>query len=470
MDTERRIEILVAWATGLGARLHPSVEVYHDAHTGISLRVKPSAASPVAPYEPIVTLPTSLSLSYLNALPAKDQGERSEPLSAALVAQLKPHVIGRLLLVREYLRARDSFWWPYIQALPQPDDPDSWALPPFWPADDAELLDGTNVELGIEKIRNDVAAEVRDVARVLDEAGEGDQLLRRSFNRTLYQWAYCIFSSRSFRPSLVLCDELTGLLPKGLQIDDFSVLLPLFDLGNHDMTVDVQWELAKESRTCELKVGKAHQPGQQVFNNYSMKTNAELLLGYGFMVPVTDGLHNDYTHVRKRADTPVASEEYLISLRPMDHQSSVLGRRRTGPEDARGAVADVPMLGAFRHVQPDMAWDIFCMLTDAEQRKGMLPGDREHTLRDTFIGGNVGPDCAPYLEQTVAVIQHKMLQELERLEETEVEIASGQESDLTRNQRLALDYRDRCRQVLENTLVSIDSCELLQDGNVDGYE
>ena len=451
MDGTTRIATLVDWATSHGASLHPSVQVYDDPATGFSFRVEPSSSSPLAPWERVVGLPTSLSLSYLNAV-SPEPAFHSEFLS-----KTPPHVVGRLFLAKQYLLGKDSFWWPYIQALPQPGDIDSWALPPFWPADDAELLEGTNVEVGLEKIRADVRREFGDAAELLKLCGDEKD---RSISMQLYQWAYCIFSSRSFRPSLVLAERDQQSLPPGVSIDDFSVLLPLFDIGNHDMTAEVRWDLRHDAPSCcELRVGKEFGPGQQVYNNYSMKTNAELLLGYGFMIPESDGLHNDYTHVRKRTNTPKASEEYYISRRPMDHPSSLLGRYR------QELTVDLPpgktMVGAFRHVQPDMVWDIFCTLNPPEERARILPissscgeEEAERQRQHRFFSGEVeeGSEAHAALEHTMAIIQHKVMQELERLEETDVEVSPGDEEALGRNQRLALEYRQRCRMVLENTL------------------
>ncbi|TQS32786.1 hypothetical protein Golomagni_06888 [Golovinomyces magnicellulatus] len=440
---EERISSLVNWATEHGAILHPSVEIYQDPCTGLSFQVKPSATTPVAPYETIVSLPTNLTLSYASAL--NDQS--NQPFHQDVLTKLKPHVIGRLFLVKEYLLGKESFWWPYIQALSQPNDRDEWALAPFWPADEAELLEGTNVEIGLEKIRADVKRELRELERVLD--GCGDKLATK-ITPALYQWAYCIFSSRSFRPSLVLSDEQRKELPDGVGIDDFSVLLPLFDLGNHDMTTPIRWELNPNVHACELNVGKEHQPGQQVFNNYSMKTNAELLLGYGFMIPPTQSLHNDYTHVRKRTSDPAASEEYLISSRPLKDESSLLVRSKL---DDRAKEVALKTIAAFTHVPPDMVWDIFCTLTNLELRETLMPGVQDEERQSLFLQGKVQGECVMYLEQTVAIIQHKMLQELERLDETDVEVVSGQ---LTPNQTLAIEYRQRCRTVLESTLMTMN--------------
>lgn len=457
MDAARRIEVLVDWAAKHGAQLHPSVEVYQDPTTGLSFRVKPDAEANLEPYELIVSLPTSLTLSYLSAL--SDDGPR--PFPKALIEHAPPHVTGRLFLIKEYLKGEESFWWPYIQALPQPHNRGAWTLPPFWPDHEAELLDGTNVEVGIEKIKGDVRREIKDTMQLLFVHGT-DKDFEKAMSMDLYQWAYCIFSSRSFRPSLVLSNTQAKSLPPGVGMDDFSVLLPLFDIGNHDMTTDIRWELGADTATCELKVGRAHGPGQQIFNNYSMKTNAELLLGYGFMVPATAALHNDYTHVRKRTNTPVASEEYLISLRPLHHPSSILGRTK----QAFVLADEVPMLSSFQHVPPDMVWDIFCTLTAPDQRDQLIPTDAsvqhadavDRYRQEKFFSGQVGEECMLYLEQTVAIIQHKVLQELERLNETDVEVVGG---ELTRNQKLAFDYRERCRLVLEGTLEAMDADEFL---------
>ncbi|KAG6015279.1 hypothetical protein E4U41_004655 [Claviceps citrina] len=455
------IATLVEWAVSYGATLHPLVEVYRDARTGLSFRVKPWASGAVQPYEPIVQLPTSLTLSYLNAV-VEDQQQQQHaadaPFHTEILTKAPPHVVGRLFLIREYLRGRASFWWPYIQALPQPgqDNRRAWALAPFWDPEEAELLDGTNVEVGIAKIRSDVRREFSD-ARDLLSAWQGpESTLNRALTAELYQWAYCIFSSRSFRPGLVLSDKQQAMLPAGVAMDDFSVLLPLFDIGNHDMTAEIRWDVDNDKQECALKVGRTYGPGEQVFSNYSMKTNAELLLGYGFMIPATDHLHNDYTHLRKRTATePQASEEYLISLRPLSHPSSVLARAKQSLQ----LDPSTKVLGSFQHLQPEMVWDIICTLTTAQQRRQLVPvpegQDPDRFHRDRFFSGQVHGEARECLEQAVAVIQDQVLHELERLNETDVEVVGGAAADLTRNQQLALDYRERCRRVLEGVLEAI---------------
>ncbi|KAJ6789149.1 hypothetical protein PWT90_01542 [Aphanocladium album] len=514
MTSSARIDALVTWALSNGAVLHADVQVYQDPATGFSFQVKSTAAQPLAGdySSPVVRLPAALSLSYLNAISPETPDNPGVPLSEAIIrpgggdgATIPPHILGRLFLIKEYLAGPCSFWHPYIQALPQPDEASAWILPPFWDEDDAELLEGTNVEVGLARIRADLRADLATVQSALrrlssskgiQEEEETNQRLADQFRPELYRWAYAIFSSRSFRPSLVLSDEQIRLLPPGVSTDDFSVLLPLFDIGNHDMTAPVRWQrcggiAGGDSGVvsgCELQTGRAYQPGEQVFNNYSFKSNAELLLGYGFMIPATESLHNDYIHVRKRTAgagggggggeaAPTTSEEYLISARPLSDPSSVLARGKL-PAVAAGFDVDqaAAITPAFQHVQPDMVWDIFTSIAPGDAYRQLIPvdssdggndgrGDDEAAAdrqrRLLLLTGRVAGPCLPYFAQTAAIIQNKVMQELERLNETDVEVDEEDRARLTPYQTLALQYRDSCRVVLESTLEMMNNDETL---------
>ncbi|KAI5457413.1 hypothetical protein BGZ63DRAFT_365025 [Mariannaea sp. PMI_226] len=460
MASDDQISNLVAWATSHGARIHPFVQVYQDSQTGLSFRVNPSAAEGTQPFDTIVSLPASLTLSYLNALPDKDN---CSPFPARFLEQTPPHVIGRLVLAKNYLLGEESFWAPYIHALPQPGNLDSWVLPPFWASDDAELLEGTNIEVGIQQTRANVKQEFKQASQLLREE-QWEPSLASRLTLALYQWAYCIFSSRSFRPSLVLSARDRELLPSHVKVDDFSVLLPLYDVGNHDMTEEVRWELDEGTASCQLKVARAYKPGEQVFNNYSLKTNAELLLGYGFMIPPTEALHNDYVHVRKRAGAEASNEEYYISLRPIHNPSSVLARSKQTLQLSEST----KVIAAFQHVQTNMVWDLFCMLAPPDQHAQLIPVDgslqgdaAESARQDAFFSGRVSDEGKQLLQHTAAIIQHKVMQELERLYETEIEVPEG--ADLTHIQQLALTYRAQCKQVLETTLEAMQGDELLAE-------
>ncbi|TQN66062.1 Ribosomal lysine N-methyltransferase set10 [Colletotrichum shisoi] len=468
------MEDLIGWAKSHGADLHPSVEVYNDPNTGNSFRVSPEGAG-VDPGETIVTCPLDLTLSYLNAAATPSPGfhhegaaPSSSPFPPSFLASVPPHVIGRFFLIHQYLLGKDSFWYPYIKTLPQPHQLQSWILPPLWPADDLELLEDTNVHVAVAEIKSRLKAEFKHAI-----ASFADDPARHDYTRLLYNWAYCIFTSRSFRPSLVIpaARQPTLSLPEGCAIDDFSLLLPLFDVGNHAPTAAIAWDADADTNKCTLRTLHPYVPSAQVFNNYgTAKTNAELMLAYGFCIPESAHLHNDYVHVQRRGGVKPAAEEsagpaaaaaaakprdYLISLRPVADPSSVAARsvRLLAHVDGN------KVLPPFRHVQDTMVWELVLAQTTPEQREELLPvpegagpdTDLERLRR--VLTGDVTAALQPVLFQTVAVIQNKVLQELERLDQSEFEM---DEAAATRNQLLAYHYRRQCRKVLMNVLESME--------------
>jgi hypothetical protein len=446
---QQRFHTLVGWSQAHGAALHPSLEIYQDNVTKFSLRVKESVGDGLEPGFTAVTCPVTTTLSFLNALIGGPVGlssslsEQTAAFPPRFMSSIPPHVIGRFFLIKEYLRGKSSFWWPYIATLPQPEHLTAWALPPFWPEDDIDFLEGTNAHIAIQEIQENVKREFKQARKVLRD---GDFPNWQDYTQMLYKWAFCIFTSRSFRPSLVLShavrEHLTTLLPAGCELDDFSLLQPLFDIANHSMTAKYTWDVASDPNCCRLVCHDAYKPGEQVFNNYGLKSNSELLLGYGFILPETEQLHNDYVHVRKRPqqDGDVPGEkpkDFLISLRPMKHPSSLVGRARllTSPGSQISALPD------FGHFEPALVDDLSSVLATPDDKQAMT---------DWLSSGEGGlpAGLGPLVQKIKAALGGKLQYDYQRLKEAQICEA---ESDLlpeNRNQQLAVEYRDQCEEVL----------------------
>lgn len=440
---------LLEWTASHGATLHPSLEISRDERSGAGFRVKDGS---ISPGDAVVTCPTPLTLSYLNALPTPPapfhKDSASPVFPEAFLSSAPPHVVGRFFLVQQFLRGDESHWFLYIRSLPQPGDTESWLIPPFWEEDDLELLQGTNLEVSVGEINATLEREFSAAKKLLGgwEHAEG-------YSRHLYNWAYAIFTSRSFMPSLVVPNRHELKLPDGVAWDDFSVLMPLFDVGNHSMTAKTTWE-TEAGTGCRLVTGDTYAAGEQVFNNYGMKTNAQLLLAYGFVAPVTDGLHNDYVHIRKRAapgEEGKKQPEYLFSLRPMADESSVIGRAMR--EEPLTAEETFP---AFRHVQDGMILDLVQQIVNHNPALEP-PADGSKSLLKRVLTADLPRESAQLLNIVIATVQNKALQELEKLNQSEVEVDEGQVADLTRCQALAVGYRRRCREVLEAVLEGIEA-------------
>lgn len=91
-----------------------------------------------------------------------------------------------------------------------------------------------------------------------------------------YLWASIMLKSRSF-PAYLLQDSERN------RKQDEAMLLPVIDLLNHSPKAKVDWSVVnlEDKQFFEIKLESGIK-GSQVFNNYGMKGNEELLLAYGF--------------------------------------------------------------------------------------------------------------------------------------------------------------------------------------------
>lgn len=443
MAAAERYDTLGRWIEEAGGNIHPCVEIYHDEITNGSLRVKSSPAGDGADCsvengDAIVNLPLSKSLSYLNAisghpafaevsaqLPTFRMPENTEPFPEAFLREIPPHVIGRFVLMQQYLLGSQSVWWPYIRTLPQPEQLASM-LPAMWPNDDIEFLQGTNAYVAVQEIKSTLKKEFKQAMKLLPET------CSFKYTRPLYLWAYAIYTSRSFRPSLIIPDSHELSLP--CEIDDFSLLLPVYDIGNHSISAKTTWKTDRETQLCTLRCCQEYTAGQQVYNNYGLKTNAELLLGYGFILPETDDFHNDYVHIKtKPTGDDDLSGAHIVSLRPMDDPSTVVGKSRRLVSD------DVQVMSVFSHIQDSLVTSLYEAITRA-------PGgdELEDVSMDDLMAGNMDEKVK---DKIVQALGSKLSYDLDKLDEIEVP-----REGLSANQELAVRYRDQCRKVLENAL------------------
>lgn len=535
-DTDQLLEWFQSDHQG---QINNNVEIHDTSDSGLSFRVRETAANGVLVDEPIVVCPISASLSYLNALgggqplgKALAGSEVNPAFSPEFMQQVPPHVIGRFFLMQQYLKGKDSAWAPYIATLPQPRNFDSWALPAVWRTDDdadiaLPLLKGTNADVAAEEMRQRINDEFKAAWAILQD---------NSYTFALYQWAYCMFTSRSFRPSLVLTDKIKAALtrdangaaqdgtsvearhlaavnhsrlPEGCQIDDFSILFPVLDIGNHDPRAVIRWQPVVDasrqslnsssvltpapSETSEQAIvfytGTRYGKGEQVFNNYGSKTNSELLVGYGFALPPTDDMHNDYVHLRKRealarrvsddvAGNVDVHPDFLLSLRPIAEPTSVVGRARLPPGQQLESMPESRRTPGFSLVEDGLLWDVLSHMIRPEHREELqrsavaathgqrymtLPAaELRETIMDLVFQSKDGNDSNSLVAQYTYNIRMVLLQkfdtDLEKLQDAdppsyiEALLEDGEYSPKTPQERLAMQYREQYRAVLSNAV------------------
>ncbi|KAF7888661.1 uncharacterized protein EAF02_003202 [Botrytis sinoallii] len=405
------IKSLVDWATASGAYLHPDVEIYKDAVTGLSFK----AQQTIAPQTSIVRCSYQISLSYLNAIGTYSEFPSTDPFPVEFLENLKqddPNIIGHFFLIQQYLKGDQSPWWQYIRLLPQPNDPKSLGIPIWWPEEDQEFLTGTNAEPPLQK---------------------REQMWRDHY--ILYRWAATIFDSRSFRPSLTVCPEAlsqsstdTDLNLDHIRNDRFSILYPLVDIGNHNGINQVEWRKDPISNSFDLVHSAGVSQGDQIYNYYGNKSNSELLVGYGFILP------NDLRSELSQSSRSKAARGGIHVL-PCKPPSA------NGSHDSR-----ILEFHSFGEGLVDL---ICCIVANERERSYMLkfPEICPERIAQPFQS----PLCRAVL-QAILIIQSKLAYEIEKIEQIGASLGPPQNY----NQSLALNYRNLQLITLRSALQPLD--------------
>ncbi|GAA5880500.1 hypothetical protein JCM3774_000629 [Rhodotorula dairenensis] len=169
---------------------------------------------------------------------------------------------------------------PYVSALPNPS---SLRTPLYFTPRERALLRGTNLD-GATSDRERQWQRERD--EVLRRVRAPDEV-KSAISWDHWLWACTMLSSRAFPSSLI----------DGDRANSTPVLFPGIDLLNHRPTAKVTWSTdvhaaptTSDARTADkgsltIVLDETVSAGSQVFNTYGAKSNEELLLGYGFVLP-----------------------------------------------------------------------------------------------------------------------------------------------------------------------------------------
>ncbi|KAG4132876.1 hypothetical protein ERO13_D08G059301v2 [Gossypium hirsutum] len=121
---------------------------------------------------------------------------------------------------------------------------------------------------------------LRAIERIADITGTFDDLRRRIFSKHPHLFPKEVFNLVTFRWSFgILLSRLIYLS----SMDGKVALVPWADMLNHSCEVETYLNYDKSSQAVVFTTDRAYQSGEQVFISYGKKSNAELLLSYGFV-------------------------------------------------------------------------------------------------------------------------------------------------------------------------------------------
>lgn len=174
------------------------------------------------------------------------------------------------LLVFERAKGAASFWKPYFDILPADDE---LAVALFqWTDDELEtLLTGSPTVAAAKSLREKLRLEF---VAMEDDLFSGNRAAfpEHMFTIQMWQWAFTVIFSRAIF----------------LQKVNTVALVPYADLLNHSPFVstyiDMQSEFLTGDKYVALYTDRPYSKMDQVFVTYGPKSNAELLVSYGFLV------------------------------------------------------------------------------------------------------------------------------------------------------------------------------------------
>ncbi|KIO31912.1 hypothetical protein M407DRAFT_67389, partial [Tulasnella calospora MUT 4182] len=291
------------WAKENGGFIHPALRFMPTADGS-----KVVAMDNIPPHSPVLSCPFSLAITPETSSAALNTWlQRTAKAEDSLIWEQSTQNWTERMFICSYIvthwLARDSGLlesapelrhFPYLETLP-PFRLLSNSLT-FCDAE-MELLKGTNLYGATIDRRNELLEQCQRCQSVFKRYIPN---LADGFTFERYQTAAIYISSRSF-PSILLSPN-PSLAPTASS-PSHPILLPLLDSLNHERSTPVTWMVdgmanagSPISRPASgvpsgelavsIVVGSEIQAESEVLNNYGPKPNSELILGYGFALPV----------------------------------------------------------------------------------------------------------------------------------------------------------------------------------------
>ncbi|AGO12709.1 AaceriADR237Cp [[Ashbya] aceris (nom. inval.)] len=290
MSSSQQVQECLKWATTNGSVINDSLEFTTTA-SGIAALAKSKINGST---QPLISVPKKLLITREMA---------TESLGDLGSKNLGPNALTQLFLAKLMFatdvsskdRELQDFFRPYLRVLPTHKDIHT---PYFWTHSELLLLRGMDIYLkakkNLRRLVNEwhelvTAGELRKDTKFYDLFNSSENFDSGEYIRSqladpatvdwtdfpAYLWASSIFSSRAF-PTLLL----------GTSTDlNEAFLNPIIDLLNHSPGKNVTWAYDEEAAAVTFSTAETVEPGEELYNNYGDKSNDELLLNYGFVLP-----------------------------------------------------------------------------------------------------------------------------------------------------------------------------------------
>ena len=348
------------------------------------------------------------------------------------------------LIHEKYVQGEDSFYAAYVGVLPEVEE----VNPTFtWPDEDLEFLRGSPIVAATRSLQMKLRREYDDLL-----GGDGgliskfpDKFPAEHYTYENWVWAFTMLFSRAIRL-------------RNLRVGERLAMVPYADLINHsafsqtfiDARESGDWLFKDGEEEVILYADRGYRQMEQVYISYGQKSNAELLLLYGFALERNPYNSVDVTvSISPRTAAVVAANEGMgieedpLAQEKLDFLSSV----------GRGQTVDFPCYADRYPVEMLEYLRLMMMTPDDTRGKPLMDFDYSRTISSA--------NEAAVLKSVVAAVKYQ-LGLFPQTEEDDAAIIKDKAMFrlLSYNQRMAVRHRRNEKRLLNEEKISVSASAL----------
>lgn len=345
------------------------------------------------------------------------------------------------LIHERYVLGDKSYWKPYIDVLPETEE----VNPTFtWSDEDLSFLNGSPVIAATKSLQMKLKREFDDLLGGEDGLCNKypDRFPKEHFTYENWIWAFTMLFSRAIRL-------------RSLQQGETLAMVPYADLINHspfsqayiDAREGGDWLFSSGEEEVILYADRGYRRMEQIYISYGQKSNAELLLLYGFAVE-----RNPYNSVDVTVAIAPLTESFVKELNDDSIPVDPLAEEKAAflEEVGRDSLVDFPCY-ADRYPVELLEFLRLMQMTPEDTRGRAL---KEFDYARTISMANE----AAVLTSVIEAVNRQ----LEKYPNTEEEDAAlikdkGMFRLLTYNQRMAIRHRRNEKRLLKRTIAALEN-------------
>lgn len=356
------------------------------------------------------------------------------------------------LIHEKYVLGEESFYAPYIGVLPEVEE----VNPTFtWKDEELDFLQGSPVVAATRSLQMKLKREYEDLLGGEDGliAKFPDRFPKEHFTYENWVWAFTMLFSRAIRL-------------RNLQVGERLAMVPYADLINHsafsqafiDARESGDWLFKDGKEEVILYADRGYRQMEQIYISYGQKSNAELLLLYGFALERNPYNSVDVTVSIAPRTAAVAAANEGVEVDPLAQQKidflAAVGRDETVDFPCYADRYPVEMLEYLRLMMMTEEDTRGKELADFDFSRTISPANEAAVLQSVVEAVNYQLDLYPQSEEDDAnIIKDKGLFRL-----------------LTYNQRMAVRHRRNEKRLLKRTLAALEKQIRNKGLDVDGLK